>query len=793
LNVYHPKVTASLWLMGMLFIGFLGSQSLTKDWLETGFLALLPVSEQKPEIARAVQQHNEQLNRKVIWLTDGTTSQDAIAHAQQLKQQLQQSGLFSKLMLEVPQQTMVKQYQQLFPYRYQLLDAQTRLTLGINPKDLLAQNLETLYSPMGQMTAADLEHDPLLVFSRYFNAQNPVKLTIEQGIVILHDANRFWALLLTDLEDQHLQLDKLETLLALVNSATAQVQAAGGELMVTGMPLFTAYGSDSAKQEISTVGVGSSAGIIILLLLTFRSLRPLLLSSLAIGIGLFAALVISVLFFGKIHIITLVFGASLIGVADDYAIHFVCDSFGAKNWQPRQGLRYIFPGLVIGLLTNLLSYAGLVLSPFPGLQEVALFSAVGLLGAWLTVVLLFPLLLTGFKPDHEPVILKMANYWQQHWPVWLLKNRRWLIPVLLVFIVGGLCQLVPRDDVRLLQSAPAELMKTADKIKQLLPVSQENQFFLVSGFDLNDWHQNEQRLLKRLKVLTQQHQLMVYQGISDYWPDQHNQQMNYRLLGKNLYESGLLKQYMAELGFSDKAINNELKQFSDAKNKSISLSGWLATADEAKQQLWLGCDADRCQSMVVLTGITGLPALSALQNLQGVAWVDQVEELSSLFARYRIRVGTLLMAAYLLVFTGFGLKFGWRNALKITSIPVVAALVSLAMMGWFDQLFSLFNLFALLLVLGIGVDDAIFFFMADDSGRPGTSLDADSEDRRASTSLAVTLSALTTLLAFGLLAFSSTEIVHAFGFTVATGILTALLCSPLVGHRAQDEQGINRP
>ncbi len=765
----------------MLVIGMLGSQVLSKNWLETGFLALLPATEQKPEIAKAIQQHNEQRDRKVIWLAGAATSQDAIAQARQLKQQLQQSHLFKTILLELPQQSVVKQYQRLFPYRYQLLDAKTKLTISNNPKDLLSQNLETLYSPMAQMAAADLERDPLLLFSRYFNSQNPVKLAVEQGIVVLHDVNRYWALLLTDLEDSHLQLDKLETLLTLVNNSTTQLKAAGGELMVTGMPLFTAHGSDSAKQEISTVGVGSSVGIIILMLLTFRSPRPLLLSFLAIGSGLCAALVVSVLVFGKIHIITLVFGASLIGVADDYALHFVCDSFGAKNWQPRNGLRYIFPGLVIGLLTNLLSYAGLVFSPFPGLQEVALFSAVGLLVAWLTVVLLFPVLLTGFKPDHEPVILKVANYWQQHWPTWLIKNKRWLIPILLVFIAGGLWQLSPNDDVRLLQSASPELLKTADKIKQLLPVSQENQFFLVSGHDLNDWHQNEQRLLERLKLLTQQHKLMAYQGLGDYWPNEHSQQMNYQLLDKTLYQSGLVKDYMIGLGFNNAAINTELKQFSAAKDKFISLPDWLATTDEAKQQLWLGCGSGRCLSRVALSGINDLSALSALQNLQGVAWVDQVEELSSLFARYRIRVSLLLTATYLLVFTGLGFKFGWRNALKVTSIPVVAALVSLAMTGWVNQLFSLFNLFALLLVLGIGVDDAIFFFMADEAGKSETV--SDNEDRRASTSLAVTLSALTTLLAFGLLAVSSTEIVHAFGFTVATGILTALLCSPLVGHR----------
>lgn len=775
MTVYHPKVTAGLWLLGFMVISILGSQALTRDWLETGFLALLPATEQKPEIAKAIKQHNELMARKVIWLTGAATSKAAIIQAQQLKQQLQQSGLFNRIVLEFSAQNYHKSYLQLFPFRYQLLDPETKLTLTVNPRDLIAQNLEILYSPIGQMQSADLERDPLLLFSRYFNAQNPIKLNIEQGIVILHDANKFWALLITDLLDSTNKLDKLETLLDLAGRAQNEVREAGGELMISGLPLFTAAGAQSAKQEISTVGIGSSVGIALLMLLTFRSPRPLLLSFLSIGCGMFSALVLSVLFFGKIHIITLVFGASLIGVADDYAVHFFCDSFGSEEWNPQRGLRFILPGLFIGLLTNLLSYAGLGFSPFPGLQEVAFFSAIGLSAAWLTVVMLFPLLLAGFKPEHKPKILKLTNYWQLHWPDWLLKNRRWLSFVVIVFILGGIWQLTPRDDVRLLQSAPAELIKTADKIKQLFPVSQDNQFFLVSGNDQNDWHQNEQQLLKRLETLKQQHVLTFFQGISSYWPNEKTQRENYQLLKKTFYESGLLKQYMTDLGFSDASVKAELKQFLEAENKSIALKPWLKTADETRQQLWLGCDSGHCLSIVSLTGISDLSALSEnLHNLQGVTLVDPAGDLSALFERYRVRASWLLVAAYCLVFMGLGLKFGWRNGLTIISVPVVAALVSLAMTGWFDQLFSLFNLFALLLVLGIGIDDAIFFFIA--------------ENKRGSTSLAVTLSALTTLLAFGLLAVSSTEIVHAFGFTVAVGILTALICAPLIGFRGYKVQ-----
>lgn len=767
MNVYHPKLTAGLWLAGMLVICILGGQVLTKDWLETSFLALLPSNEQQPEIAKATRQHNQLLNRKVVWLAGAATSDEAIGHAQKLKRQLEQSKLFNKVVLEFPQQQYIRQYRQLFPHRYQLLDAQTQAILAANPEQLIRQNLEMLNSPIGQMQAADLERDPSLIFGRYFSAQNPIKLNLEQGIVVLSDRQQFYALLLTELQDERLQLDKLETLSSLVNSATEQVNAAGGELLVSGMALFTAHGAESAKQEISTVGIGSSLGIIVLLWATFRSVRPLLLSSLAIGSGLLAAWVICVLFFGKIHILTLVFGASLIGVADDYAQHFLCDSFGEKDWNPRKGLKFILPGLTLGLISNLLSYAGLGFSPFPGLQEVALFSAMGLLVAWLTVVLLFPLLLTGFTFDHQPGILKLTTYWEQHWPLWVSKHRRGLSLLLTVFIVGGLWMLTPQDDVRLLQSPPAELLRTTDKIRSLFPMSPDNRFFLVSGQDQADWHQNEQRLLKRLDMLKQQKALIAYEGLSDYWPDANRQQQNYRLLKHKLYDSGLLEHYMTDLGFEQTAVEAELKQFTAAESNTLALPEWLATADENKQQLWLGCDSGRCQSTVALTGISDAGALTELQDLPGVVWVDQVESVSSLFARYRIRASGLLLVAFCLASLGLGLKFGWRNGATIMSVPVVSLAVSLAMLGWFDQLFSLFNLFALLLVLGIGVDYGLFFFMAG--------------DRRASTSLGVTLSALTTLLAFGLLAISSTEIVHAFGFTVTAGIVTALVSAPLIG------------
>ncbi|KAA5705594.1 acyl-sn-glycerol-3-phosphate acyltransferase, partial [Klebsiella pneumoniae] len=82
----------------------------------------------------------------------------------------------------------------------------------------------------------------------------------------------------------------------------------------TGTILFSNFGTQSAKQEISTIGVGSTLGLIFLVWFCFRSLRTLATEFIAVSTGSFVAFAVTHWVFGEIHLMTLVFGASLIGV-----------------------------------------------------------------------------------------------------------------------------------------------------------------------------------------------------------------------------------------------------------------------------------------------------------------------------------------------------------------------------------------------------------------------------------------------------------------------------------------------
>ena len=81
--------------------------------------------------------------------------------------------------------------------------------------------------------------------------------------------------------------------------------------------------------------------------------------------------------------------------------------------------------------------------------------------------------------------------------------------------------------------------------------------------------------------------------------------------------------------------------------------------------------------------------------------------------------------------------------------------------GWLGVPFNLFTLLALWLVLGLGIDYGIFL-------RHG-------RDHRVTAILSVTLSACTTLIAFGLLAFSATPFIRSIGLTLLFAITLSWL------------------
>ena len=545
------------------------------------------------------------------------------------------------------------------------------------------------------------------------------------------------------------------------------------------MLLHAIAGTERARTEISIVGLGSLVGIVALFLIVFRSWRPLGLSLAVIAIGCLAGLAACLLVFGQIHLLTLVFGASLVGISVDYALHYFCEGFRlGADWSPEAALGHIFAGITLGLITTIIGFAGLLVAPFPGLRQLAVFSSAGLAFAYGSVVTCYPLLTRAPMPLRAPPLLPLLARYARLW------RRRWGWPqvvgcsLVAGILAAGCLRLRAEDDIRLLQSPDPAVLREDQEVRAAIGRAPASQFFLVEGRDPGELLAREEALTTELRALEQAGALAGHRALADVLPSPARQAGNRALLASLIEDDPARLQRLGDaIGLEDGVLQSYAAAFREAQGEPpLGLDEWRAgPLAAAYADLWLGRTARGLVAAVSLEGVREVPALRALARPgQGVHLIDQVGALSALFGEHRRSTVALTLAAYLAVTLLLAFRYGLKGGLVAMTPPVLAALTTLGLLGLLGQAISLFNIMALLLVLGIGVDYALFF------RETGVASDT--------TMLAIALSAITTILAFGLLAFSATAAIHAFGLTVMIGISVAFLLSPMAGAGVRDSR-----
>ncbi|NNA03748.1 MMPL family transporter [Pseudomonas lundensis] len=730
--------------------------------LSANLMALVPGDAPDALQLRAEQRMQEPLNREMLVLVGSADRQQAINMAQQLGEQWQASGLFEQVQWNL-QADLPALREQLLRGRLAMLSAADREQLIAHPDAFIEQRVQALFDPFTGFSLVPSQDDWLGLTGRIQNSQpqrGAVQLDIGSGALMAHADGKQWVLLRARTQGNAFDLTLPMQVAALLEQSRAQAATQQVELLAASGLLYAASGQQQASREITWVGGGATVGIVLLLLLAFRRWRVLL-AFVPVLVGMLFGAVACVAFFGSMHVMTLVLGSSLIGVAVDYPLHYLSKSWSLKPWRSWPALRLTLPGLSLSLATSCIGYLALAFTPFPALTQIAIFSAAGLVGAYLSAVCLLPALLNG-------VVLRPAQ-WPLNVAQFLLNARQALLKkvptpallaLLLMFCAAGLWQLNSKNDIRQWVSAPPQLMTQAQAIARITGYQPTSQFFLVRA-------DSEQQLLERQAALSERLDALVGKGTLQGYlalnqlvsPPREQQRLRAALSALPRHWQPLLA-----LGVPLPALQHELAQLQALPEQRIdaALSGPLA---EPWRLLWLGRDADGVAAMVSLQGLNDASLLrEQARDLPGVELVDRLGELNTVFAATQISAAELKLLSCALIVLLLIAPFGLGGAVRIVALPLLAALCSLASLGWLGQPLTLFSLFGLLLVTAISVDYAIL--MREHIGGAAVSL------------LGTLLAALTTWLSFGLLAVSSTPAVSNFGLSVSLGLAFSFILAP---------------
>lgn len=753
------RLLAWLWAAVVLLAAVYQVQFWRDARLDTDVMALLPENELAPQVGEAMRRLSDQAARQVVVLVGAPDWQAAQQAARAAQQALsRQSTVLTPQITDMSaQESAVAFYA---PWRDRLLTDEQRAWLTqASPDEIASTALLQLYQPVGGVKLTDWRHDPLGLWAGWWASRAAeTRVRPRDGWMWLEDSGSQWVVLNYERRGAVFSMTGETPVLDALQQAhnVAEHSVPGGRMLAAGVPLHAEAAAAQSNREMSLIGYGSLAAVLCLVWLTFRSLRPIALVGLSLVIGCGVALSVTAWLFGAVHLLTLVFGASLVGVAEDYGFHYFAARQGhaaATRWQV---LRSLLPGLLLALATSAVAYLALGLAPFPGLRQMAVFSAIGLLAAFLTVLCWFPL----FDRGELPVTRFAARFADtlQHWPYWSHSSKGWLLTgAVLLFILFGLARLEARDDLRQLQSSPSALLEQQQSVNRLLGLPSPAQFYLVEGRDTEELLNREEALTTRLAALVHDQRLGGYRAVSDWVPSATRQQHNARLtqhaeqralevVGEQTGESAQRPAYAAEALTLERALSSP--------SSAAIKTQWLGETSVGHQR-----------SLVLLSGVSTaqLPGLEqAGSALPGVRWVDKTAEFSNLLARYRVGMGALLLAGYAGVF--LALYFRFRAAAWRALLPTIAgSLITLAVFGWIGLPLQLFTVLALVLLLGMGVDYGIFLLEHPGDGAAW---------------LAVALAGVSTLLSFGLLALSSTPALHAFGLTMLLGEVSIWLLTP---------------
>ncbi|WP_222220410.1 MMPL family transporter [Marinobacterium arenosum] len=764
------KTAAAGWLLFVVAVTVLALRQ--GPSFDSSIMSLLPESTQQPLVQRAADLMAERFSKRLILLLSGVEELRLRGAVTRLSGSLAALPDVSRVIWRL-EESEVEQYRtELYSYRYAVIDEGIRaLLLAGDFQQVQQRALFQLYSPLS-VGGGSIVEDPFGLFTELtLNRRSEFNVQVSDSLLKVSGTEQPTYMLMVELAADPFSPALQKRVLGAVEAEQAVLTDVGIKVDMSGMLLHAAAGAQQASGEISTIGLGSLLGIVVVMWLTFRQLSSLLLMLVPVVVGSITAAAITLLVFERVHLVTFAFGAGLVGVSIDYALHYLCEHRRSSS----DGILVkIMPGLLLGLFSSVMAYAALALAPFPGLRQMATFSVVGLSAAWLTVVLWLPLLARG-GPQQPLALAAHLDRLRAGFP--FAEGNPLLVGGLLVsllFSVYTLWSSKSLDDIRLLQTSPVDLLKQEQSVQRALGVSSSSQFFLIRGDSLEQCLQREERLTARLEGLKAAGMLEGYQALSQVLPSLRRQAENSALV-QQLYEQQL-PPYLAMLNVSDHLLSDAYLSLARTEGRRLTPEIWLQQrGSDSWKDLIVEQSEWSAATLVRLTGTIGPETrqhLIALSDSDSAAvYIDQVQNISELMGSYRGQIVNWVVVAYLCVMLVLGVRYK-KQIWRILLPPLLASVVTLALLVTLEQGVNLFHLMALILVLGIGLDMGIFLM----------------ETRQAPyTWLAVSLSSYTSLLAFGLLALSDTPVLHHFGLTVLIGLTLVWLLTPIMRNKTKEK------
>ncbi len=780
--IYHAAVLVFFVITLIAFPGKVG--------IDSDLFNLVPKSISMASVKKADDKMMAVTSQNIFILVANEDFKEAKRVAENVYGQLEGSRNFESVSLYSDVGAMSEITDFLYENRWNLLDGKTADDILSSPdaaSDFAMNALAQAYSGFTMLPLDNLESDPFLITE--YNLQNYLSavqnagtaMSVKNGVLASQFDGKWYVMIRGILSVSGAKLASKNNAITEIYAACDKAKSleAGADdttFVFSGTPFHSHESSNSASREISIIATVSMLVVIVLLIFIFRSVKPLLFSVGAIILSVGIAVVATLAVFHKMHVITLVFGTSLIGSCIDYSLHFFTHWAGNKNLKSGTEIKnHIFSGLFMAIISTGICFAILLFAPFTILKQMSLFCLTGLVSSFLTTVAVYPYIKlpaergnVRFTNGFEKVVSVLEQKWVGRTVISVL----FIVSVLLIAVFHKNVKV--KNDLLTLYNMEGRLLEdeiTASKVIQYTPGG----WYIIRGDTEEAVLQNEEALRRDFENVTEG--LVGYVSTTNFVPSIKMQQKSQAAYERLL---SMAESQLEALGYSnDEAVilsEKMRKDFSDSKDKYVSIEAGNVPdfITSAISSAWLGEIDGKYYSVMLPTRVTDYTTYRSLvENNDDTFFISKSQDISKDLDALTLMVLKFFIVAYVLMFIMLKFFYTWKQTFKIISVPFLIILVVIAVFAACKINLEFFSVTGLILVFGLGLDYIIYMM---ENEKKKTVLEP----------FATLVSFITTIISFGALALSSFKPVHLIGLSIFIGLATAYISSFFYG-RAADE------
>ncbi|MGV0953809.1 MAG: MMPL family transporter [Fluviibacter sp.] len=743
--------------------------------------AFLPANPTSNQSVLIEQLTNGSLSRTIVIGIEGANTQDLSSASKATANAMRTSQLFS-LVQNGDVETTKADQAFIYKNRYLLSPTTVEHFNGSGLEQSISDSIDLLASPLGMFIKQVFPHDPtgeLVSIIKNLNISDRVKVV--GGVWMNSTSNR--ALILAQTSINGTDTENQERAIRFIQAESAKLKSNYGDavtLKMTGSPVFSVKARETIQSQVLIFSTLGLAAIGILYLWVFRSFRLFALGSLPIITGVLAGIASVSIGFGKVHAITIGFGATLIGEAVDYSIYY----FGQAQKPDSDWKRHFWPTIRLGTLTSITGFLALVSSDFPGLAQLSFFTISGLVAAILVTRFVLPCLHSPNLP--QSTVIKSIGSWIN------IKRTTWGGAM----YVGYIAALAMAISLALGNGV------WTNRISDLSPISKSDK-----ALDLqlrSDLGTNGSRHLMVIKSTTQESALEQTEELSNLLqpfvddatiagfdaatkvlPSSRTQILRQEAIPFKDTLDKQLGSALRLLPVKRRTLDPFVKDAENAKSSNLitleSLSGTSLVALVRSLNYQSGQD---WISIIPIMDKPDLPLdpqiprgmIEANPQLNA-QYIDLLAESNAMYGQYiHSTITSCLLGAFAIFCILCCFLKSVKSAFLVTKPLVMSVVIVAGTLGLMSIDLTLLHAVGFLLIVAIGSNYALLAF------QDGRKLDNE-------TCGSIVVACISTMIGFGVLGFTDVPVLKAVGQTVAPGAFLTLIFSLLATSMAVSDKG----